>query len=113
MYRYLHFKANKNFFKTFLIRRRFEDLAKSSIKVQTYMAVLIYSKKGGRRSMITDNRYSLLTLLDSKASALCSSFCLKQLVHLLLLKMLGENFLQSDLPDIFTEVGTRDQAYVT
>jgi hypothetical protein len=37
----------------------------------------------------------VLTLLDSSASALCSSLCLKQLLHLVLLKMLGENFLHS------------------
>lgn len=40
------------------------------------------------------------TRLDSKASALCSSFCRKQFVHLLLLKMFGANFLQSDRPDM-------------
>lgn len=37
----------------------------------------------------------LLTRLLSSASAQCSSFCLKQFVHLVLLKMLGENFLHS------------------
>lgn len=36
-----------------------------------------------------------LTLLHSRASALCSSFCLKQLLHLLLLNMFGANFLHS------------------
>lgn len=36
-----------------------------------------------------------LTLLLSSASALCSSFCLKQLLHLLLLKIFGANFRHS------------------
>ena len=53
-----------------------------------------------------------LTLLHSKASALCSSFCLKQLLHLLLLNMFGANFLHSapvpraphvEPPDISTQ----------
>lgn len=46
-----------------------------------------------------------LTLLHSKASALCSSFCRKQLLHFVLLNMLGTNFLHSALMrpvDIFS-----------
>ncbi|GBP86441.1 hypothetical protein EVAR_60940_1 [Eumeta japonica] len=49
---------------------------------------------------------------DSRASALCSSFWRKQLVHLLLLKMLGENFRQSDRPDMVGQ-GQRSVHYVT
>lgn len=41
-----------------------------------------------------------VTLLLSRASALCSSFCLKQFVHFVLLKMFGENFLHS--PDLIS-----------
>lgn len=55
-----------------------------------------------------------LTRLDSKASALCSSFCRKQLVHLLLLKMFGANFLQSDRPDMIARgQGLFNVHYVT
>lgn len=50
-----------------------------------------------RRDNNNINNGGSLTRLLSKASALCSSFCLKQLVHLDLLNMLGENFLHSPL----------------
>lgn len=52
-----------------------------------------------------------LTLLLSRASALCSSFCLKQLVHLLLLKMLGANFLHSDRMSAMDMVSLGEQAH--
>jgi hypothetical protein len=39
----------------------------------------------------------LLTLLHSRASMLCSSICLKQLLHLFLLKIFDVNFLHSAL----------------
>ena len=52
----------------------------------------------------------LLTLLFSRASAECWSFDLKQLWHLLLLKMLGWNFLQREAamspPEILPVFGT-------
>lgn len=47
------------------------------------------------RTEIEGVHQAKLTLLHSRASALCSSFCLKQLLHLLLLNMLGANFLHS------------------
>lgn len=52
-------------------------------------------KRATRRKKIEGVHQAKLTLLHSRASALCSSFCLKQLLHLLLLNMFGANFLHS------------------
>lgn len=59
-------------------------------------------RKGARREEERERKegrqrvhQAKLTLLHSRASALCSSFCLKQLLHLLLLNMFGANFLHS------------------
>ncbi|KOX68460.1 hypothetical protein WN51_03946 [Melipona quadrifasciata] len=58
-----------------------------------------------------------LTLLHSRASALCSSFCLKQLLHLLLLNMFGANFLHSApvprTPAVPPDIATQEISNIT
>lgn len=102
------------FLLTFSYYHRFSEPTNPRLEL-TWIKIPVFDSRNflrGLRNVAKTKQFRTLglTLFDSRASAECSSFWRKQFEHLLLLKMFGANFLQSDRADMVSLGGNKTSA---